>query len=113
MDLREGVYLLSGAIENVCAGLPEVIQGRGGGKSCERGIQGAGGERAVRANRGQRGRILQKRHFAMFCYYNFLLILVQSKHKNRYTLSPLGKGLQGQTPTLAPLSCTLGLICQF
>ena len=59
------------------ARVPEVIKGRGG-KSRERGILGAGGEsRAAGANRGQWGQIMQKRHFAMFCYYYFLLILAQ------------------------------------
>ena len=54
--------------------VPEVIQGRGG-ESRQRGI------RVPKANRGQRGRNVQKRCFAMFCYYNFLLILAQSKHR--------------------------------
>ena len=39
-----------------------------------------GKSRAAGANRGQRGQIVQKRHFAMFCCYNSLLILAQSKH---------------------------------
>ena len=69
--------------------VPEVIQGRGGA-SCERGIQGTGGKsRAAGANRGQWGWIVQKRHFAMFCYYNSLLILAQSKHIKFGTLFTL------------------------
>ena len=48
--------------------VPEVFQGRGG-ESCERGIQDAGCDsRAEEANRA-------KKAFAMFCYYDFLLIL--------------------------------------
>ena len=35
---------------------------------------------APKANRGQRGRNVQERYFAMFCYYNSLLVLAQSKH---------------------------------
>ena len=41
-----------------------------------------GASRAPEANRGQRRGIVQKRHFAMFCYNNSLLILEQSKQKN-------------------------------
>ena len=66
--------------------VPEVIQGRGG-ESRGRGIQDAGCEsRAAGANRRQWWRIMQKSHFAMFCYYNFLLILAQSKLKKFGTL---------------------------
>ena len=51
-------------------------------------IAGSGG-----VSRGQRGRIIQKRHFAMFCYYNFLLIFAQSKHqKFGALLSPRKRG---------------------
>ena len=54
--------------------VPEVIQGRGA--NCAKGAS-----RAPEASRGQLGRIVQKRHFAMICYYNSLLILAQSKYK--------------------------------
>ena len=43
--------------------------------------------RAAGANRGQRGQIVQKRHFAMFVIISFLLIL--AKHKNIGTLLTL------------------------
>ena len=78
------------------AGVPEVIQGKGG-ELRERGIHGAGGESwAVRANHGQWGQIAQKRHFTMFCYYNFLLTLGQSKREKFGTLLPLwAKGDRG------------------
>ena len=70
-----------------------------------------GASRAQEASRCQRERIVQKRHFAMFCYYNSLLILAQLKHKKFGTLwpplAPLGKGRLGQSPTLAPCAAPL------
>ena len=80
----------------------------GGGESRERGIQGAGG------NSQAAGRIAHKRHFAIFCYYNFLGNISTIKTSSiSCTLAPLGTGRQGQSPTLAPLSSILGLIYQF
>ena len=57
-------------VANMIARVREVIQGRGC-ESRERGI------------REQRVRIVQKRHFARFCYYYSLLIIAQSKHKKK------------------------------
>ena len=67
--------------------------------------------RAPEANRGQRGQIVQKRHYAWFCYCNFLLILAQSRHKKFGTLLlPWAKGHRGSRLLW---HCTLGLIYQF
>ena len=49
---------------------------RAGGRIARKGHRGH-----RRRVAGQRGRIMKKRHFAMFCYYDLLLILAQSKHK--------------------------------
>ena len=61
-----------------------------------------GASRAPAANRGQRGQIVQKMHFAMFCYYKFLLILAQSKYQMfDALLPPWAKGGSG-SPVLWP-----------
>ena len=53
-------------------------------------------KRASRANRRQWGLIVQKKYFVMFCYYNFLLVLAQSKHqKFRALLTPWARGGRG------------------
>ena len=76
-------------------------KGRGGGKSPERGIEGGGGES-------------RERSLLLFSVIIIpLFILVQLKHqKFGALLSPIGEGRQGQPPSLAPLSCVLGLIYQ-
>ena len=75
--------------------------------------------RVPEANRGQQGRIADSggesfKKGILSCYYNSLLISAKSKHKkNWYTFAFLVKGRQGQSPTLVPLSGTLGLIYKF
>ena len=61
-----------------------------------------GASRAPEASRVHQGRIVQKRHFAMFCYYNSLLILAKSKHKKIGTLLPPGQRATGAVTYSGP-----------
>ena len=77
-------------VVSMVTGVPEVIRGRGGANRAK------GASRTRGANHRQRGRVAKTRHFAMFCYHNFFLLLAQSKHKKfDALLPPWAKGGRG------------------
>ena len=96
--------------------MQEVIQGRGG-ESHERGIQSAGGESRAPGTGGKSRAAGANRAKKAFCHVLLLQFFVNicaiKTLKIWYNLAALGKGRQGQSPTLVPLSCTLGLIDKF
>ena len=107
------IIFLVGTIKGHCTVIGPTKQGCRKLFRAGRANRAKGASTAPEASRGQRGRIVQKKHFAMFCYYNSLLILAQSKHKNLVRSCPPGQSATGAIPYSGPPSCSLGLIYQF
>ena len=80
-------------------------------QGCRKRFRAGGGESRERDIQGGRGKSRKKGILLWFFFcVNISTIKISEIWCN---LAPLGKDWQGQSPTLAPLSCTLGLIYQF